>query len=127
MFTKHFSGQLAPYIDGELVQRKVQQAELHVGRCARCRAECEQVGYGMAVLEHLPLVEAPEGAWAAIEAAFQQSRSRTTATTGRWRLAFGATVVLVLGLKATCRLWRWRVLRAQRCVKDSALVVQPCT
>jgi len=96
MFTKHFSGQLAPYIDGELVQRKAQQAELHVGRCARCRAECEQVKYGMAALEHLPLVGAPEGAWASIEAAFQQSRSRKTATTGRWRLAFAATVVLVL-------------------------------
>jgi ferric-dicitrate binding protein FerR (iron transport regulator) len=116
MFTKHFSRQLAAYIDGELVQRKAKRAGLHVGQCARCQAECEQVRFGMAVLEHLPLVEAPEGVWASIEATFQESRSRKTPTVGRWRVVFAATAVLAL---AGVAYWavahqsgmRWEVVR----------------
>jgi ferric-dicitrate binding protein FerR (iron transport regulator) len=116
MFTRHFSQQLAAYIDGELVQRKAQQAELHVGQCARCRAECEQVRFGMAVLEHLPLVEAPEAIWASIEAALQENRSHKRATVGRWRLAFAATVVMALAGAAYWAVMhqsgmRWEVVR----------------
>ena len=96
MFTSHISRQLAAHIDGELAPRKAQQAELHIGQCARCRAEYEQVRFGMAVLDDLPLVEAPESTWAPIDAALQGSRSRKTPPAGQWRVAFAATVVLVL-------------------------------
>ena len=84
MFTNHISRELSAYIDGELASQKAQKAELHMGQCARCRAECDRVKFGMAVLEQVPLVEAPEAVWALIEVAFQESRSRRTPVV-RWR------------------------------------------
>jgi hypothetical protein len=118
MFTSHISRQLAAYIDDELAPRKVQQAELHIGQCARCRAECDQLKFGMAVLEHLSLVEAPEGAWTSIEAAFQESRSRKTPVVDRWRVVFAATVVLALVGAAYWAVtrqsgMRWEVVRLE--------------
>ena len=116
MFTGHFSRQLAAYIDGELAPRNARHAELHIGQCARCRAECEEVRFGMAVLEHLPLVEAPQGIWTPIELAFQENRSRNTPTVWRWRVVFAATVVLALAGAAywvavhQSRIW-WEVVR----------------
>ena len=96
MFTRHISRQLAAHIDGELAPHKAQQAELHMEQCTRCRAAREQVRLGVAALDDLRLVEAPEGMWASIEAAFQESRSRTTPVVGPWRLVIAATMVLVL-------------------------------
>src|SRR5437867_4116028 len=96
MFTKHISRELAAYIDGELASQKAQQAELHMEQCARCRAECDRVKFGMAVLAEVPLVEAPEAVWASIEAAFQETRSRQAPVVDRWRVVFAATVVLAL-------------------------------
>ena len=64
MFTRHLSRQLAAYIDGELAQRKTREAEFHLKQCARCRIECEQVRFGMAIVERLPTVEAPPAIWA---------------------------------------------------------------
>jgi predicted anti-sigma-YlaC factor YlaD len=100
MFTRHLSRQLAAYIDGEFAQRKTQQAELHLKQCARCRAECEQVGLGMAMVERLPTVEAPTAIWSSIAAALQEDRSPRAWTVHRWRLAFAATVVLVMAAGA---------------------------
>jgi anti-sigma factor RsiW len=96
MFTRHVSRQLAAYINGELSPSRAQQAELHMGQCPLCRAECEQVRLGMSIVEHLPLVEAPQAIWTAIETAFQENRSRRIATLRRWRPAFAVAVVLTL-------------------------------
>jgi anti-sigma factor RsiW len=116
MFTGHVSRQIAAYIDGQLAQRKARQAELHMGRCAHCREECEEVRFGMAILDRLPPVEAPEAIWTAIEAAFQENRPRDTLALRRWRLAFAATVVLALAGAAYWRIaqqsgTRWEVVR----------------
>jgi hypothetical protein len=118
MFTRHISEQIAAHLDGELAPRKAQQAELHLGQCARCRAEREQVRIGMAVLEDLPVVEAPEAMWASIAAALQQSRSRKAPAVGQWRLAFASAVVLaVIGVAywAVTRPsgMRWEVVRRE--------------
>ena len=118
MFTSHISRQLAAHIDGELAPRKAQQAELHMGQCERCRAEREQVRFGMAVLDDLPLVEAPESTWAPIDAAFQESRSRKMPLVGQWRMAFAATVVFVLigaayWLVTRQSGMRWEVMRIE--------------
>ena len=96
MFTSHVSRRLAAYIDGELSPRRARQAELHLGRCAHCRAEREQVGFGIAMVERLPSVEAPEAIWASIEAALLENRSPRTSTVRPWRLAFAATLVVAL-------------------------------
>ena len=124
MFTRHVSRQLAAYLDGALAQRNSQQTELHMGHCAHCRDECEEVRFGMAMVEHLPSVEAPEAIWASIEAAeaaFHERRSRQTSTAHRWRLAFAATVIVVFACAAYWRIahrsgapedaTRWEVVR----------------
>jgi hypothetical protein len=115
MFTRHVSRQLSAHLDGQLAQSEAQQVELHLRQCPRCQTEHEQVGRGMAMVEHLPLVEAPEAIWSSIEAAFQENRSRQAPVAFRWRWA-AATVVLVLAGAAYWRLThppvtRWAVVR----------------
>ena len=118
MFTSHISGQLAAYIDGGLAPRKARQAELHMEQCASCRVECDQVRFGIAVLENLPLVETPDGVWASIEVAFEESRPRQTPVVGQWRVVFAVSVVLALVVVAY---WvaarpagmRWEVVRLE--------------
>jgi hypothetical protein len=116
MLTRHVSRQLAAHLDGQLAPSEAQQVELHLRLCPRCQAEHEQVRRGMAMMEHLPPVEAPERVWSSIQAAFQENRSRQTPAVLRWRWAFAATVVLALGGAAYWRLalpsgTRWEVAR----------------
>lgn len=116
MFTRHISRQLAAYIDGKLSPSKARQAESHMALCALCRDDYEQVRFGMAMIEHLPEVEAPEAIWASIEAGFQENRSGAKTMPGPWRLAFAVAVVLAL---AGAVYWpvahqsgtRWEVVR----------------
>jgi hypothetical protein len=118
MFTRHLSRQLAAHLDGQLAQPKSQQAELHLRRCARCRAEREEVRRGMAMIEHLPSVEAPEAIWSAVEAAFGEKRLPRTPAVLQWRWALAATMALAV---ATASYWRlahpsaaqWEVVRLE--------------
>ena len=95
MLTRHVSRRLAAYIDGELTPRHLQQADRHLEDCAPCRDACDQVRLGMASLDHLPSVEAPEAIWVSLQAAFQEQRSRQTLWVRRWRVAVAATVAAV--------------------------------
>lgn len=122
MFTRHVSDQLAALIDGELATQDARHVETHTEQCALCRAEREHITFGMEILEHLPQVAAPDEIWSSIQAVLQrdarfpESRSRHKWGFRRWRLAFAATVVLVL---ATAAYWsitrqsgmRWEVSR----------------
>jgi len=114
MFTKHVSQQLAALIDGQLNARAAEQAERHAAQCARCRAEREQVRFGMEVLRRLPAVEAPDTVWASIEAALEEHRSRQVWAIRWWRLAFAAALILALagGLY-------WNSVRSQWIETDS--------
>jgi hypothetical protein len=119
MFTRHMSRRLlAGYIDGELSERRAQQAKLHLGQCAGCRAQCEHVRFGMATLEHLPSLEAPGAIWASIEAAFQEHHTRSSLPVRRWvgTPAFAAVAVLALvgaayWFVARQSVTRWDVVR----------------
>jgi len=115
-FTRHISRQLAAHLDGQLAPPQARQAEIHLRECSLCRAECEQVRWGMQIIEHLPLVEAPAALWPWIEAAFEARQRRQTHTVLWWRWALAATVMLAL---AVAVYWvvaqpsgtRWEVLR----------------
>jgi len=96
MFTRHVSRQLAAHIDGELAPSRARQVELHAAQCAQCRAEREQVRFGMETIERLPPVEAPDAIWVSIEAALRERQSQKAWAARRWRWAFAATAVLVL-------------------------------
>jgi hypothetical protein len=120
MFTRHVSRQLAAHIDGELDPQTAKQVERHQARCADCRAEREQIRFGMELLDHLPPVEPPDAIWTSIEAAFQERRPAPRSAAWRlespWRWAFAATAILVF---AGAAYWtvarhagtRWDVVR----------------
>lgn len=124
MFTKHISLHLAAHLDGQLPQPTKRRVELHLRECTRCRTECDQVSRGMALLEQLPPVEAPESIWSGIEQALQQDQvgqaswpvktGREARPTFPWRWAFAAAVLLALAGAAWWRLanpsaTRWEV------------------
>jgi anti-sigma factor RsiW len=118
MFTRHISRRLAAHLDGRLARPQAQQAELHLRACPRCRAECLQVSRGMALLEHLPIVAAPEGIWSSIEAAFPRHRPRPIPAFFPWRWALVAIVILALAGTTWWRLatpsgTRWEVARIE--------------
>jgi len=103
-FTKHVSRELAAYADGELAAGNAAEAGRHMEQCALCRAEFEQVQFGMAMVEHLPSVAAPEPIWASIDAALKAgSREKPSPV---WRWAFAAAAVL-----AVAGIAYWRVPR----------------
>ncbi|HEV1286140.1 MAG TPA: FecR domain-containing protein [Bryobacteraceae bacterium] len=92
MFTRHVANELAAYVDGAL--RESEQCRQHLLQCPSCRAECEQIKFGMVMLEHLPSVEAPEAIWASIEAALR-TKPRENRT---FRWAFAAMALALAGL-----------------------------
>jgi hypothetical protein len=111
----HVSRQLAAHIDGQLAQPEARQVELHLRRCARCRAEREEIKSGMALVEHLPSTGAPAAIWSSIQADLQNARSNRTRTVLQWRWALAALVVLALAAAAYWRLGhsqgtRWQVV-----------------
>jgi hypothetical protein len=109
MFTRHVSRQLEAHIAGRLAPPKARQVEFHLRHCARCRGESARVSRGMAVLTHLPPVEAPEAIWSSIQAALQQDRSQTPRVLWR-RWAFASAVALALALTGAAY---WRVAHPQ--------------
>lgn len=118
MFTRHSSRHLAAYLDGQLAPQKAQRAEIHLRDCPRCRAEREQVQWGMASIEHLPHVEAPEAIWLSLEKALRERRSRPPQLAFRWRWVSAAIVGLALAIAV---IWyfgrspvtRWEVIRLE--------------
>jgi anti-sigma factor RsiW len=104
MWTRHVSRKLAAYVEGVLTRREAQQVEGHMEQCARCRADCEHVRFGMALMERLPSVEPPDAIWAAIEATLREDRPARRRAIGQWRLAFAATLTVALVALAAWRL-----------------------
>lgn len=116
MFTRHISRQLAPHVDGLLQPPEAERVERHLRACPGCRAEYEQVRLGMALVENLPAVEAPDSIWPALEVALQEGRSQPTRAVPWMRWAFAAAAVLVLAGVVYWRLatppgTKWEIVR----------------
>ncbi len=109
MFSRHVSRELAAYADREL--GNAVDVERHIGQCALCREEFEQVQFGMAMIEHLPSVDAPPAIWASIKTAIDAKPREKPI----WRWAFAAAVLLTV---AGIAYWRapapqWDVVRIE--------------
>lgn len=93
MFTRHVTDELTPHIDGELAPADAARLERHLAICSPCRQVRADVVQGLASMDDLPQVEAPDTIWFALEDALRESRR--PATNLRWMLA--AAAVLLLG------------------------------
>ena len=93
ILTRHPSRELAAYIDGQVPESRAGRIEGHVAGCARCRGECEEIKLGMAALENLPLVEAPDAIWTAIARQLKVRPAREPWR--RWALAAALAVAVI--------------------------------
>lgn len=103
MWTRHVSGKLAAYADGELTPRAAHQVELHLAQCMRCRREQAEVQFGIAMMARLPSVEAPDAIWAAIDANPADRRQAVMSEERPWRLALAAAALVAV---AGAAVWR---------------------
>jgi hypothetical protein len=72
-------------------------------------SERDQIQFGMTMLEHLEVVEAPESIWASIEAALNQPtpiRHAKPPASHFWRWAIAATVVAILAVSFSVNIRR---------------------
>jgi hypothetical protein len=76
----------------------------HLEERARRQAEREQIRVGMAMMENLPLVEAPDAIWTSIAAALDADRQPQRQVAGWRRWALAAAVALAL---AGAAYWRF--------------------
>jgi hypothetical protein len=76
MFTKHYKQQLSAYAHGELSPHESETVTSHLSSCASCRAEFEEIRFGVRLAECLPSVSAPEKLWDGIESAMASEEFR---------------------------------------------------
>ncbi len=76
MFGNHVKQHLSAYAHGELAAGEAERVAAHLAACARCRAEFEEIKFGIRLAESLPAASAPAALWDGIEAALS-STSKT--------------------------------------------------
>ena len=68
VFSRHVSGRLAAYCDGQLPITEARAVDAHLSSCARCRAERDEIQVTAGLIRQLRIVSAPASLWAGIEA-----------------------------------------------------------
>jgi len=108
MFGKHVKRDLSAYAHGELSAEGAERVAAHLGGCAACRAEFEEVKTGIRLVESLPQTKAPDALWEAVEAGLAKEAWRGERSSGRlvrrplprlalsWRRAAAFASVLLL-------------------------------
>lgn len=98
MLSGHVSRDLSAYRQNELPPGRAARVASHLRGCAACRAELEEISFGIRLAERLPVASAPEGMWSSIEDGLGSrekfSRPRT------WRLAAAAVMLLAVAAGA---------------------------
>jgi FecR-like protein/putative zinc finger protein len=110
MFSRHVGKQLSAYCHGELSDQQSRDVSEHLVACERCRAEYEQISFGIRLAEQLPQASAPASMWGEIEALLdrqsQDRELRGQITGRRWTLtwpqlaAAAGVFVIFLGIGA---------------------------
>ena len=110
MFRAHVLPRLAALIDGELDAAALARVEAHLAGCAACSAALDQMRLSHAVLDRLPLAQAPASIWRAIEADLDQGPDEVR---GRWWQPFTAWPALATAavVAAFAGLVAWQVMR----------------
>lgn len=102
-FGRHVVQDLSPFCHGLLPPEEAQRVSEHLHACRSCRAEYEEIRFGMALAGHLLPVSAPEGLWEAIEAKWREQtrpgavpavrRRHLLSTRAGWVLSSAASVL----------------------------------
>jgi anti-sigma factor RsiW len=95
MFERHVSRELSAYRHGELSTERAARVAAHLRSCEACRAELDEVSFGIRLAESVPFAPAPDGMWPSIADALAPERE----VSGRprtWLLAAAAVAVLAL-------------------------------
>jgi hypothetical protein len=128
MFGKHVSNLFCAYCHDELSPADSRRVAEHLIRCRRCHGEFEEIKYGVALAERLPLVPAPDSLWRGIatladrigEQAPPRDRFRFSAYVLRPRFAIAFGVAFLLLVSAAFWLYKappsgpsWEVARLE--------------
>ena len=89
MFHRHVTKKLSAYCQGELDAVESARVADHLSRCARCRAEREEIELGIQLAERLPQVSAPTSLWSEIEAALDNRSNSSQVKPATQQSGFG--------------------------------------
>jgi hypothetical protein len=89
MFHRHVTKKLSAYCQGELDAAEHARVNDHLSRCARCRAEREDIELGIQLAKRLPQVSAPASLWSDIEAALDARSNAGQVKPAAQRSGFG--------------------------------------
>ena len=103
MLTRHVSGQLAAYIDGQLEASSTRAVEAHLEACQRCRVELDEIRFASGLVRRLTITPAPATIWPALEAALTSPRHG--AWWPVWRVPVWAPAVVVLTVIGVGAYW----------------------
>ena len=73
MFGDHVKQHLSAYAHGELAAGEAERVAAHLARCPGCRAEFEEIKFGIRLAESLPAASAPASLWDGVEASLSSS------------------------------------------------------
>ena len=93
----HVSRDLSAYCQNELPTERAARVAAHLRGCAACRAELEEISFGIRLAERLPVAPAPDGIWSSVADALPSGS--TTIGTRRfrgWGLAAAAVALVAV-------------------------------
>jgi hypothetical protein len=100
MFSKHVRSDLSAYCHNELGPEDARRVSEHVMACARCRAELEEIKFGVKLAEQLPQYSAPAEMWPELErlrsATAANGNSNSRSPLRFWQPQFAAIAVVLL-------------------------------
>jgi anti-sigma factor RsiW len=97
MLGRHVSSELSAYRQNELSPARVARVTAHLRRCEACRAELDDVTFGIRLAERLPFATPPEGMWPSIADALAHRRNVSGRRRDRRLAAAAAAAVAVTG------------------------------
>lgn len=105
MFSHHVTRELSAYCNDELSPEESSRVAEHLIRCRRCRSEHEVVRFGVSVAERLPLIQAPESLWSAIESGRTKIPPMRHGKAWGWQRPFAAVAASILVVVGLAALW----------------------
>lgn len=105
----HVSRDLSAYLQNELSPERGARVAAHLRGCAACRAELEDITFGIRLAERLPVASAPQGIWSSIANSLASRKTAVGARRSRtWRLAPAGVALVAVAAGAA-----WYVILRQ--------------